>query len=495
MKRYPRLSCFLFLIFAVSSLFYLSGCLLKATSSQTYLIAGQLIDGRGGRTLKNAVVVMDGQHIVQILERIPSKFPGGGRVVHAENSTVMPGLINVHTHIMSAGECKWIKGFSFDQLYRNLKITVAEGVTTVVDLASSPPAIRAVKKWAEKHPEQSPRVLYAGPFLTAPGGYPMDWLPEEFKKFGGAEEIKSVEDVPALMKKLVEEYDVDVIKAGVVEKSFNFKPINRLSSEMLNAIVREAHKYNRRVFVHATYDHDYKIAAEAGVDVIAHGCLEPLTGNTAETLKKNGTFVAPTLRVFMALTEGKTILRDIENTPLQNRLSPAVIDDLRAYVKEYEVSEFVPHAIKGIKKDLAPVGTKNSMKNLKTLFDKGVPIAVGTDAAYCFNFHGSPYKEMELMVKAGLMPMDVIVSATQNSARAAGIDKITGTLEPGKKADILIVKGDPLKDISAIKNVERVFRDGKEVNVSKINPTFRQKISLAFPVAKAMLPVLLTGKK
>ncbi len=324
----------------------------------------------------------------------------------------------------------------------------------------------------------------------------MDWLPEEFKKFGGAVEIKSAEDVPALMKKLVEEFDVDVIKAGVVEKSFNFKPINRLSSDMLNAIVREAHKYGRRVFVHATYDQDYKIAAEAGVDVIAHGCLEPLTGNTMDIIKKKNIFVAPTLRVFMALTEGKTILQELETTSMfKERLTQPVMDDLRAYAKEYEASQFVPHAIKGIKKELAPVGTKNSMKNLKTLFDKGAPIALGTDSAYCFNFHGSPYKEMELMVKAGLTPMDVIVAATQNSARAAGIEKMTGTLEPGKMADILVVNGDPLKDIRSIKNVELVFRNGKEVNTAKIAPAFRQKMSLAFAVAKAMLPLLLTGKK
>lgn len=462
----------------------MSGC----SNLSTYIVVGQLVDGRGGSPVKNAVVVIKGRRIVQVLSKLPQELPDGARVIHAEKSTVMPGLINVHTHMMSGGECKWVKGFSFDQLYRNLKVTVAEGVTTVVDLGSAPAAIGEVRKWAEKHPTLSPRILYAGPFVTAPGGYPLDWLPEEFKKFGGVEQVNSVKDARAVINKLTQRYHVNVVKVGVVEKSFNFKPLQRIKGDALKALVKEAHEHGLRVFAHATYANDYRLAAGAGVDVIAHGALEPLSEETVSLLVKKKIIVAPTLWVFMAVTQGKTMLERIDNTTLKERLTQPVMDDLRAYVKEYEASgEFVPHAIQGVKKELAAIGTENSKKNLIRLFKAGVPIALGTDSAYCFNFHGSPYEEMRLMVEAGLSPMDVIVAATRNSARAAGMDKMTGTLEPGKIADILVVNGDPLKDVSAIKNVEMVLREGKEVSLKTVKPTFFQKLSLSWAVVKGFI--------
>lgn len=470
--------------FVVFVLLLVSGC----SSSRTYLVSGQIVDGKGGPPLKGGVVVIEKKQITRILHGLPADLPADASVIRAETSTVMPGLINVHTHMMSGGECKWVKGFSFDQLYRNLKVTVAEGVTTVVDLGSAPAAIMAVRKWADKHPTLSPRILYAGPFVTAPGGYPLDWLPDEFKKFGGVEQVNSVEDARAVIKKLIQRYHVNVVKVGVVEKSFNFKPIPRIKKDVLSVLVEEAHKDGLRVFAHATYANDYRLAAEAGVDVIAHGALEPLSDETIKLLIQNKTIVAPTLWVFMAVTQGKEMMKKIESTPLKERLTQSVTDDLRAYVKEYEASgEFVPHAIQGVKKELAAVGTANSKKNLLKLFMAGVPIALGTDSAYCFDFHGSPYEEMRLMVKAGLSPMDVLEAATRNSARAAGIDKTTGSLEPGKIADILVVNGDPLKDISAIKNIKMVFRDGKEVSLKTVRPTFFQKLSLGWAVVKGFV--------
>jgi imidazolonepropionase-like amidohydrolase len=282
-----------------------------------------------------------------------------------------------------------------------------EGVTTVRDLGAYQwPPSKTLMDRIEKDNLYA-RLVSGGIFITPPGGYPI-------AVFGGnGRTISTVEEASRAVNELLDQ-SADVIKISMESGQIFGQQISMLTTEQVKTIVATAHQHGTRVSAHATVSADLKRAIEEGVDDIAHMTVDPLPDDLIEAMIDHDMTWVPTIELWKNVGHGQ---------------DANVIDNLRRYVKA------------------------------------GGKVALGTDfEGYYTPFQlGMPTKEIAWMSEAGMTPMQIIVAATKNAARVSNLEKDLGTLETGKIADVLIVKGDPLQDLQALSNVQYVIHNG-EVN-------------------------------
>lgn len=399
------------------------------------LSGGTVIDGTGAPPMTNADVVVTGRQISAI-------GPGAGSQVHgavrydAAGTILMPGLIDCHVHLLSnAGdEVKDIHLWNVltpveEQTLHaaaNARRALLAGVTTVRDMAGSMPEV-AVKHVMDDHVFEGARVVCSG-FVGMTAGHGDMFCPPAIER-----RLWKPVDGPDECRKLVREYarmGVDFIKictsGGVL--SMNDKAEWRnFTMEEACVIVDEAHALGKRVAAHAHSQAGIRMALEAGVDTLEHGTS--LDDELVEMMLKHDTWLCPTI----ALSEYMLLHGEQRGIPADS------MDKARA------MRSFRQGAI-------------------RRAHEAGVPIIMGTDSCNTMAF-GSHAWELELMHEyAGLTPMECLIAATRDAARAIGLGEETGTLEVGKWADLLVVDGDPLSDLVILQRPERllgIFRDGR----------------------------------
>ncbi|MEQ8697864.1 MAG: amidohydrolase family protein, partial [Bauldia litoralis] len=238
----------------------------------------------------------------------------------------------------------------------------------------------------------------------------------------------------------------------------------KLSPAILKTLVTEAHAKGLRVFAHIAWPSVAKEVVEAGVDALAHNISMAETGSAEvyRLMAARGTVLIPTL----AQAEANFALHD----------DPKALDKLRGKVWDV-ILDSIAHPKSVVRARIAKPGymadarrsLQISMNNLGRAVKAGVTIALGTDSGNAGAVHGALVpREMELMVKAGMTPMQVIVAATKNAAEVIGQGKTLGTVEAGKLADLTIIDGDPLKDISAVRNVSTVVKNGQVIDPASL---------------------------
>jgi imidazolonepropionase-like amidohydrolase len=381
-----------------------------------------IIDGTGGPAKLHHSIILSGRSIDWIGPTTNEPHADQTRVIDATGLTVVPGLINSHVHLANDGAADLAAQIRDDSIpiasmraARNARFTLESGITTVRDCGAANGVIVELAKAIESGLVVGPRVRAAGRVITMTGGH---------GHFMGRE-ADGVDGVRHAVRQEIKDgaHFIKAMATGGVLTPGVSPTQTALLAEELKAIVQEAHNAGKRVATHAIGRQGIENALRAGVDSIEHGFY--LDDELFELALAQGTFLVPTLlAVDGIVTEGP------------EGGSPAWMIDK------------------------AMLEAARSQSMFKAAVDAGMKIAAGTDAGTPFNRHDDLVRELALMVKIGISPMQALVSATRNGAENSAILDQTGTLEIGKFADLLIVGGDPLADISSLSRTILVAKEG-----------------------------------
>lgn len=404
----------------------------QAPAGLTYIKAGRLFDGRSDRLLENVVIVVRDQKILQVGKELT--IPSGANVIDLSDRTVMPGLIDAHTHIvLHAGDydaqiLRETPEFRAIYATRSAKLTLEAGVTTIRDLGNEGAGFAdiALRDAIAQGIVPGPRIIAAIRPVTSTGGYrlvgysPYFVTPPLSSSADGPAEVRKevrrlVEEGADVIKIYMESYEKRQLRQDRLSGALNY------SQEELNALTEEAHRAGVRVAAHTYSDEAARMAITAGVDSIEHGLY--LQTETFRLMAQKGIYYVPTLLVYELWRDSKIF----------GTISPANKIKLTNTVAEH---------------------TATFRRALST----PVRIAFGTDT---FELPGTNAQELELMVRDGMKPIDALRSATYTSAALLGISDLTGTLEAGKSADLIAFRGNPLEDIRVLQRVSFVMKEGK----------------------------------
>ena len=365
------------------------------------LTNGILIDGTGADAVPDGAVVIRDGRIESAGPRTQLAIPANANIMDVQGGTILPGFINAHVH---AADSAWI-----------LKAWAKGGVTTVRDLGAFRPYTRAkfvTRDTLNANPKCA-RLFAVGSFINAEGGYPNAY-------WGGhIVAVTSPEEARQAVNKLIDD-GADVIKTAM-ESGYAFGQSGwpLLSPEEAAALVDTAHERGKPVTAHVTSARDLERALDAGVDEIAHMVVDELSEQLVSRMVETGTRWVPTLELWQGVS----------------RIYP------------------VSHGSMAI-------------KNLALFVEAGGEVVLGTDYAGARKVDfdlGMPIHEIKWMQEAGMTPMQIIVSATRNGARSCNMQRELGTIEAGKLADVIVVKGNPLIDVDAFTKASLVLRGGKAI--------------------------------
>ncbi len=391
--------------------------------------AARLIDGKSDQAIANPVVVIEGDKIVSVTSG--GAVPAAVEVIDLGNATLLPGLIDTHTHVLLQGD---ITAADYDEQLlkesipyrailaaRNANIALQHGFTTIRDLETEG-AMYAdvdVKMAIQRGEVPGPRMQVATRAMTPTGMYPLLGYSWELKVPTGVQYVDGVDEARKAVREQVM-YGADWIKY-YSDRGYHFEPDGILHSrvnftdEEAKAIVDEAHRLGKKVAAHCIGSDGIAAALRAGVDTVEHG--DGLTEPEMDEMAKRGIYWIPTITVGVYVAPGRggnwPKMADLQRT------------------------------------------------NFPIAMKKGVKIAMGTDVGG-FDWRAlNEAKEFEYYVQYGMTPMQSIKTGTSVAADLLGWSNRVGTIEAGKWADMVAVAGDPLKDISELERVQWVMKGGE----------------------------------
>jgi imidazolonepropionase-like amidohydrolase len=400
----------------------------------TAIRCGRLIDGTGADPVANATIVVEDQTIVAINRG--GEVPREASVIDASGCTLLPGLIDCHVHLSSSAQGvqqRLLTPYSLTvaQALDNARLTLDSGFTTVRDAGGTP---RGVKLAIEQGIFPGPRLRIAVGALSQTGGHGDSTMPNGANvRVGDPEHPETVVDGAAAVRQATRALlragadQIKVHTSGGVMSPNDEPDATGFSPEEIEVIVYEAQAAGKTVMAHAQANQGIKNAVYGGIASIEHGIY--LDEEVIEEMKRRGTYLVATLVAPL------WVIRRAERDPAS--VPPYALRKAEE-VKEAHLASF------------------------KLAVERGVKIAMGTDTGV--GPHGTNAEELQLMVEAGLTPMQTLVATTQTAAECAGLGKLTGTLEVGKRADLLALDGNPLDDISLLQQRERlllIMKDGQ----------------------------------
>jgi imidazolonepropionase-like amidohydrolase len=417
-----------------------------AQAETLVLAGGRLIDGYGGPPLENAVIVIEGNTIREVGPEGTVNIPNGARVIDTNGRTVMPGMMDMHVHLMILGHGDydhWDE--TYPSQYRDVIMPISArqllmaGVTTARDLGAPLEDIVAVKRRIERGEIPGPRMFVSGPFLqksNTPLTASFRWI------------VNGPEDARKKVRTIIAGGG-DVIK--VIDQ-------DQMTLEELKAIVDEAHKAGKTVAAHAHRSEEIRQALKAGVDCLEHTGLATKPGYEEDVLaairERNATlYWCPTIEGLFLFEYTKQFPERIDDPRLKADLPPEIYRDVHESIRDVSHLDYFY---------LVPRRVPMLANKFRQLREAGVTLVTGTDSGIPLNFHfDSTWRELKTFVELGMTPMDAIRAATYWPARMLKQDNL-GTIAPGKLADIIVIDGDPLTDISAVRHVVHVIKDGRQ---------------------------------
>ena len=429
MKTWLRLIVLIFMSTALCA-----GQAKPNSPTEVAIRAGKVLDVRTGTYASDQIVWIEGDRIKAIgnAAEMTGKLPPDTKIIDLSQSTVLPGLIDCHTHLTMTPRDSGPAGLHLSYPRqaltgaRNARVTLEAGFTTVRNVGASGYSDIALRDAIKAGDVPGPRMLASGPPLSIIGGHgDENFLAPQFDWSSDG----VADGVDGVTKKVREniKYGADVIKfmatGGVLSEGDN-PALAQYSPEEMKAIVDTAHGLGRKVAAHAHGAGGIKYAVLAGVDSIEHGSY--INDEDIALMKERGTYLVPTVYLEDWL---------IENVQLLG-LTPNMIEKAKLVL---------------------PI----AQQNLSHAFKSGVKVAFGTDAAVYP--HGLNAHEFGKMVEMGMSPLQAIQAATLNASDLIGWADRVGTLEPRKFADIIAVQGDPLTNVGVLENVQFVMKGGEVV--------------------------------
>jgi len=403
-----------------------------AQQGRTVIRAGKLLDVRSGKTLTDQAIVIEGDKIASVGAAADVKTSASDKMIDLRNATLVPGLIDSHTHITADPKDQGYEALGISaprealKGAHNARITLEAGFTTIRNVGAGAYTDVALRDAINEGDLPGPRMRVSGPPLGITGGHCDDnLLAPEFHN--SAEGV--ADGIAGVQHKVREniKYGVDLIKicaTGGVLSHGDDPQASQYTLEEMKAIVADAHRLGRKVAAHAHGAQGILWASEAGVDSIEHGSY--IDDAAISEMKKNGTYLVPTLY-------------------------------LADWFLENAERIHVPAEMIAKGRVVMPI----ARKNIAHAFASGVKVAFGTDSAVYP--HGLNAHEFAVMVKLGLTPLQAIQSATINAADLLGWADKEGAIEAGKWADIIAVDGDPLQDVTTLERVKFVMKGGEVV--------------------------------
>ena len=410
-----------------------------ATPDFTLLKAARLIDTAREVVQEQAAILLEGDAVRQIGTEETVHAPEGASVQEIDygDATILPGLVDSHVHLNGIGD-----GRAGDELVtlpdevltvqaaENARRHLYSGVTTLRDCGAKNRTTFLLREAVDMGIVPSPRLILAGRPVAIIGGH--------LSYFGTT--ATGVDECRAAVRQLIKE-GADFIKitatGGSTRTSHPLRP--SFNVEELSAICEEAHRFGRHAAAHCVSSQGMANSLDAGIDTIIHGVHKDPDGadtyrpDIAERIAEQGVFVNPTLGQGLARIR---MLEDME------RLTDEQQAELDAFRQNSDAR----------------------MDHFARMRDVGVMMAAGSDSAWSYYPMGDYQTDIEAHAMAGMSNMEAIVSATRDAARSCCVDDFVGTLEPGKQADLLVVNGNPIDDLSALRQVTDIFLAGAQVD-------------------------------
>jgi imidazolonepropionase-like amidohydrolase len=417
------------------------------TPANIAIVGGRLIDGWGGMPVEDSVVLIRDKWIVAVgrLGQLP--IPARCQVIDAAGMTVMPGLIDMHVHLDDVGHTDlsypgslYKRGLTPQIMALMSKALLMSGVTTARDVGAPLNEILTLRDKSNRGEIVGARLFVTGPFLAKNVDTKNDF---DHWKVDGPEDARS--KVRSLASK-----GVDWIK---IVDTYKMSPTE------VQAIVDEAHKAGKPVAAHAMYAEEIQMLLDAGaskIDTFEHTGLlvrsPKFKEDVVRTIVEREIPIDPTIIVIETFAQMDNYPGWKDDPEWKASLPPDVWQEVRASLENYQKIWFY---------NLAQYGKDAERSRLRQLVDAGAEIIMGSDSGARANPHNEgAWREMALMEEIGMSSMEVIMASTRIPAHLLGVGDQLGTIEPQRKADILVIDGDPLADMVYLRHPKHIMKDG-----------------------------------
>jgi imidazolonepropionase-like amidohydrolase len=416
------------------------------------LVGGTLIDDYGSKPIRNSVVIIEGERIKALGQVGTLAIPRGAEVISTEGMTVLPGLWDMHVHLMINGHSDYAH---WDKTYppmmesvimpASAKQLLMAGVTSVRDLGAPLKASIAVRDRIRKGEIPGPTLYVSGPFIQHEP-YPGT----DYVRWG----VNGVDDARAKVRTLADA-GVDVIK--LIDQDL-------MTMDEVRAVVDEAHKRKLPVVAHSHRPEEIRRGLLVGVDCFEHTGLATAPEYPAEIIgmirertakmSLGPLFWTPTVQGLLNYEYVRDNPEQLDDPSWQAGLPQSIIDDIRASLKNPDRLSYY---------QITPLRRPTLARKIQQLSESGVVLLIGTDSGIPMNFHSqTTWRELDAWVNAfGIDPLVAIRAATYWPSVAMRVSDQVGTITEGKYADIIAVRGDVLRHIDLLQNVDMVIKHGK----------------------------------
>lgn len=437
-------------LFLITLLFLVSLCTAQEKSIKA-LVGGTLIDGLGGKPIQNSVILIEGDRIKAIGQVGTLKVPESAEIISTEGMSVLPGLWDMHVHLMINGHSDyehWDK--TYPSLFESVimpasaKQLLLAGVTSARDLGAPLKESIAVREAIRTGRIVGPTLYVSGPFIQHEA-YPGT----ELFRWG----VKGPEDARQKVRTLADA-GVDVIK--LIDQ-------DQMTLEEMQAVVDEAHKHKLPVVAHAHRPDEIRRGLTAGVDCFEHTGLATapeyppdiiamIRERTAK-MSLGPLFWTPTIQGLLNYETIRDNPEQLDDPSWHEGLPPEIIADIQSSIQHPDRLSYF---------QITPLRKPTLSKKFLQLSESGVVVLIGTDSGIPMNFHSqSTWRELDAWVNVlGVDPMMTIRAATYWPSVAMKVDQEVGTVSEGKYADIIAVRGDVLRHIDLLQDVDIVMKHG-----------------------------------
>jgi imidazolonepropionase-like amidohydrolase len=447
-----------------------------SASNLIALVNGTVIDGTGSVPSTQTILIR-GDRIEAV--GVDLAIPPEARRIDAAGMTVLPGLFDLHTHL-PYGTASGIAG----DWPKNLLAYLYCGVTSVVDFGTYPETFEPMRRLLREGVIVGPRLSLAAR-LTTPGGHGAEGGRGDFF----SQEVATPDEARAAIRRVVA-YRPDVIKVFTDGWRYGAAPdMTSMNLETLTALVEEAHREGWPVLTHTVRRDQARLASQAGVDVLAHGIGDGIAdASLLELLRTNGTTYVNTLAVYEP--RSRSILSPLLEVVLDPIVRQAIEPPLTRPVNGTPAGEAAPAAWPPVPGRETPYRQRRWHylgENLRAARQAGVAIGVGTDAGVTGTHHGwATLRELELLAAGGLSPLEAITAATGTAAKALRLETERGTLAPGRLADLLVVDGEPHRQLADLRRIRHLFLGGREVDRSALAQRIATAEGTSLPTVPGM---------